>query len=387
MRQAKQAIQRDAAELRGVGHYLYTHPETANAEFLAVARLTAHLRALGFAVEAPYAGTPTAFRAVLRRGPARGPAVAVLAEYDALPGMGHGCGHHLISVAALAAATGMAGAGPAWRGRFEIIGTPAEEMEGGKVRMLRHGAFQDLDACFMSHPSSDDRVAWGCTALKLFTAEFRGKAAHAALEPERGINALDAAVQFLADVRRLRAALREDERVHCILTRGGTAVNVIPDLAEVKGGVRSLDEGALAALQRQVTRLGRAAAAGAGAGVKVSWKREWYRAFRTNGPLAAALVAGFARAGIALVPGTGREGRASLDMANVSWVVPSEHVWFSIVPPGTPPAAVHTPEFLRLADRPYAYAQALKAGAGMALTAIRLLGDSRAFLTIRQAAE
>lgn len=366
------AIASGKGRILSIGRAIHADPELGFREVHAARQLTGYLRDLGFAVRMPYAGLTTAFRAVLDSG-RKGPAVGVIAEYDALAGLGHGCGHNLISVAALAAAAGVRGLKGAWRGTFEVIGTPAEELFAGKGIMADRGAFRHLDACFMVHPTSSDMVTPASNALETVTVCFHGRAAHAAANPEEGINALDAAVIFLNSLNALRQHLREDARIHAIVTDGGRAVNVIPERAEVKAVVRSCDESYLVVLRRRVAQAARGAARAVGARVSLKWDSKGYRAFRVHPELDALLVDTFRQAGIRLGPAGVRESRGSLDMGNVSRVVPAAHPFFSVIPAGSRPLALHTREFLRQVNTPYAYGRALKAGTGMALAALRLL--------------
>jgi len=211
-----------------------------------------------------------------------------------------------------------------------------------------------------------------------FTATFRGRAAHAAAAPQEGINALDAAILFFGAIHAMRQHLREEARVHGIITKGGQVLNVIPDLAEVRMAVRSHDEDYLTRLQERVERACRAAARAVGAGVSVRWDRHSYRAFRINPALDGILIKSYQQAGIVLRQGTATECRGSLDMANVSQVIPAAHPFFSIFAGGRRAAGLHTRDFARLAGLPHAYRQAGKAGLGMALAAARLLCDCAA---------
>jgi len=368
----KKAVARKARAIIGIAKAIHADPELGYREFHAVTRLTAYLSRLGFRVTVPYVKLKTAFRAVLDSG-RKGPAVAVIAEYDALAGLGHGCGHNLISAAALAAAAGMAGSRGGWRGSFEVIGTPAEEMYAGKGIMVGRGGFKHLKSCFMVHPSSRSMRTPGSNALETVTVRFRGKSAHAAVNPDEGINALDAAVLFINALNALRQHLREDARIHAIVTEGGRAVNVIPELAEVKAVVRSCDEEYVKVLRRRVESAARGAAMAIGAKVALRWDSEGYRSFLVNEGLDDLLANAMRVSGIAQDMPSVKESRGSLDMGNVSRLVPSAHPFFSIVPPGKRPLALHTRDFLRQANTAFAYRQALKAGTGMALAAVRLL--------------
>ncbi len=375
-----------AAERRRIieiGRFIHAHPEEGYQEYRACDRLTAYLDDLGFAITRPYAGLETAFRAVLKGGRQK-PRIAVLAEYDALAGLGHGCGHNLISTAALTAAAGVAACGRL-PGQFELIGTPAEETTAGKAAMVAAGAFQHLDAAIMTHPSVENKITVGCTANRRFTATFHGKAAHAAGAPEAGINALDAAILFFNSVNALRQHLREDARIHGIITHGGEAENVIPERAQIRIGVRSLDEGYLGTLRKRVAACCRSAAKAVGGRVTVKWDKHMYRAFRINRALDQVVLTGYETAGIRLRQGDGCEGRGSLDLANVSQIIPAAHPYFGIVPKNREAVALHTRDFLELADRPYAYTAAIQAGTGLAISAVKLLTHPKTLQAVRKA--
>jgi amidohydrolase len=372
----RRAIGADRRRIVALGERIHRTPEVGFKEFQASERITAFLAELGFEVKKPYGGLATAFRARLR-GRGAGPSVAVLVEYDALPGLGHGCGHNLITVAGVATACGVRGCRNRWRGTFEVIGTPAEELLAGKSHMAAAKAFDHLDACVMAHPAGESTATWGSNALRSFTATFHGKAAHAACAPEAGINALDAAILFFNSLNALRQHLREDARIHGIVAKGGTSYNVIPELAEVQIGIRSCDEGYLEGLARRVERACRAAARATGATVSIRWDRHWYRAFKLNPALERLVAESFAAAGMRFTSPRAGAPRGSLDMANVSRIVPASHPFFSIVPPGGRRLSIHTREFLRAANSAAAYRAALAAGSAMALAAVRFLSDRK----------
>jgi amidohydrolase len=308
----------------------------------------------------------------------------VIAEYDALPELGHGCGHNLITVTAVTAACGMAACRRNWQGAFEVIGTPAEEMLAGKSIMADAGAFDHLDACFMTHPAAESMPTARSNALKSFVATFRGKASHAAAAPQNGINALDAAILFFNSANAFRQHLPEDGRIHGIITKGGTSHNVIPELAEIQVGIRSQSEQYLAHLEKRVAAMCRAAAKAIGATCSIRWDRHWYRAFKLNPALDLLLKETYGEAGISLDEAAGRAGRGSVDMANVSQIVPAAHPFFSIVPAGTGDVGLHTREFLHHAATPHAYRQALKAGTAMAVAAARLLTEKPTLKAVKR---
>ncbi|OGV65617.1 MAG: hypothetical protein A2498_08895 [Lentisphaerae bacterium RIFOXYC12_FULL_60_16] len=382
----KDCVRRQASALRAIGRALHAEPEIGFQEHRAVQRVVAFLREQGYRVEHPWVGLKTSFRATLTGRTPRGPCLGVLAEYDALDGLGHACGHNLITVAALSAAVGMAGTRAHWRGRFEIIGTPAEELFAGKGIMADRHAFDHLDACWMTHPSTFNRPIAGANALETLVVQFRGKAAHAAVCPWDGINALDAAVLFINALNAWRQHLHEDARLHAVVRDGGKAVNVIPEQAVVEVVVRSSSEARLDALCRQVRRAARGAGLALGAGVSIRPVKPGYRSFRINAALETVMTEAYNMAGIVFETAKGNETRGSLDMGNVSQIVPASHPFFGIVPAGHTVAALHTRDFMKLANTDYAYQQAMKAGIGMALAAVRLSTDTGAFQAVKQEA-
>ncbi len=385
LKRIQQAITGERKRLFEIGRFLHAHPELAHEEVRASARLSEYLAGLGFEITTPYGGLKTAFRAVLK-GKGRGPSIGVCAEYDALPKLGHACGHNLISVVALAAAAGVAGCGLPRNGCFEIIGTPAEEAGCGKGIMADAGAFDHLDVCYMAHPATENLISRGSLAIRGLDMIFKGKSAHAAASPQEGINALDAAVLFLNGMNAMRQHLREDARVHAIISEGGVASNIIPDRAVLRVGVRSLDQEYLRQIEKRTAACARGAAAALGAKVTIRPSKRYYKAMKINPPLVRLLADAMTDAGLAPQVGSGNEGRGSLDMGNVSQVVPASHPYFNIVPKGHSGKVVgHSHEFARLANEPYAYRQAAKTGAALALTAIRLMTQPRTLQDVRGA--
>jgi amidohydrolase len=378
----KQAVAAEKKNLVAIGRFIHGNPELGLNEFNAAEKLKAYLAALGYEVTAPYAGMKTAFRAVLKNGAAK-PKIAVFAEYDALNGIGHACGHNLIATTALAAAAGMAGTRKYWKGQFEIIGTPAEEELAGKVRMIGKNAFSHLDCALMAHPHWRSVIGTGSTANRRATVSFYGKASHAAGDPQSGINALDAAILFFNGINSLRQHLREDARVHGIITNGGQACNVIPEFAEARIAVRSFDEDYLEVLRKRVRNCAVSAAKAIGARATVTWEKYYYFSYKVNQTLDEVLAGSLAEAGIFVARGTGRDERASLDMANVSRLLPAAHPFFGITPKKVGKVALHSEEFLRYADSDAGYDAAVSTGAGMALAAAKLFGDVRLLAKIK----
>ena len=222
-------------ELHEISRWLYDNPEIAFEEHESSARLVDYLRNNGFDVEHPAWGLDTAFDAVVGDGPE----VVICAEYDALPEVGHACGHNIIAAAALGAGVGLAAIADDLGVRIRVLGTPAEEARGGKVDLIEAGAFRTADAAMMIHPSTYDVVDPGFLAVAHLDVEFRGKESHAAFAPQVGVNALDAAVQAYVNVSTLRQALYPADKVHGVITYGGGAPNVIPSYTSMAYYVRA----------------------------------------------------------------------------------------------------------------------------------------------------
>src|SRR2546430_14041287 len=233
-----QGIDAAADQLIGLARRIHATREIAFQERKAAQWLSDTLESHRFAVQRGIADLPTAFRAERAGGPG-GPSVAFLAEYDALPEIGHACGHNLICTAALGAGIGLAAVASKLAGKVFVLGTPAEEGGGGKVLMLQRGAFAGIDAALMFHPADYSLTARPCLASYRLKVKFLGKAAHAAAAPYEGINALDGLVQMFVNIGLLRQQLRDDARVHGIITYGGAPPHIIPDRAEAASSPRA----------------------------------------------------------------------------------------------------------------------------------------------------
>src|SRR5215831_13664407 len=263
-------IDRRAGELREAADWIHAHPEIGHQEVQAAQRLCDLLRGAGVEVETGTAGMSTAFRAELSGTDGRRPCVAILAEYDALPGLGHGCGHNLIG-AGLALLEVM----PELPGSVLVLGTPAEESaapnSGGKVHMVNAGVFDDVDAAIMFHPATETVMTLDRSlAARGFEFFFHGRAAHAAGAPEDGINALDAVVMLYNGISVLRQQLRSDARVHGIILTGGAAANIIPDYAAIRYRTRADDTEYLEDVVQRVIACAEGAARATGC--RLEWK-------------------------------------------------------------------------------------------------------------------
>jgi amidohydrolase len=354
---------------------IHAHPELGFMEVQAAAWLAEYLAAHGFAVEREAGGVATAFRATLDLG-GPGPTVALLAEYDALPGIGHGCGHNLIAAAA-------AGAGAILgrirrdgvRGRIQVVGTPAEEGGGGKVALLEAGLFRGVDAALMIHPAPWTRFYEDLLGRSKITVEFRGKPAHAAANPDEGVNALDAMLLHFQGLAAMRQQLRPTARVHGIITHGGDAANVIPEHAAAVFYVRARTLDYLRELVRRFQAVAEGAAAATGCRATVTPEAFVYEPMRANRALSERFRAHLAAAGVVEDPPPPRPALASSDVGNVSQAVPTIQPFLGILPAGGPAVPFHTREFRDAATTDEAHRRMGAAAAALALTALDVLAD------------
>jgi len=337
-------VDRRAEAIRGVSRQLHAHPELGFAESFAHDVLASTLEADGLAVSRSAFGLDTAFAAEAGE---RGATVAVVCEYDALPGIGHACGHNVIAAAGIGAGLAAAALASEAGGRVRILGTPAEEGGGGKVFMLEAGAFDGCDAALMVHPAQADLLRMDGIAVRQVVARYRGAAAHAAAAPHEGRNALDGAVLGYLNVAALRQHIRGDERIHGVFTDGGGKPNIVPASAATHWYVRAADLRRLDDLGERVAACLGAGATAAGCEVDLEWLEPAFADLVSN-PVLETLYADNARAlgRDPLEPTPELRVTGSTDMGNVSHVVPSIHPMIAVSPPGV---VIHTPEFATFA--------------------------------------
>ena len=320
---------------------LHAHPELGWQEHRAAGWTAEYLSAHGFLVEKEYLGFPTAIRAVFGTGSRR---VGLMAEYDALPGLGHACGHNIITATSCGAAVALAQFAAEHDLTVELYGTPAEEGGGGKIELLKKGAFQGLDLAMMAHPSPVDSAEARPYAVAHNHVEYRGKSAQAAAYPDQGVNANDAFIVAQVALGLLRQQLPPGTRVHGIQTRGGEAPNAIPEKTEGRWYVRAESLELLGELEERVQRCFEAGALASGCELSVTAESEPYSEFRTD-LRALELYVKHAQAlgrDFNAPPEQATMNRASTDMGNVSQVVPAIHPYIGL---GCFPAANHQPEF------------------------------------------
>jgi amidohydrolase len=318
------AVVRIAPALVALSHDLHAHPELAWSEHRSSRRLAAFLGRAGLRVELPAHGLPTAFHATAGRA---GPLVVLCCEYDALPGLGHACGHNIVAAAAAGAAAVLAPLAGSRGGRLLVLGTPAEEGGGGKIELLRRHAFDGAAAVLLVHPGTHDQVRATFRAAASYAVRFRGRAAHAAMAPGRGRNALDAAVLAYQALGAARAGLGHGEQVTAVLVRGGTAPNVVPDAAELRVMTRAATTDGLTRMEAVVGRAARAGATATGCSVRVIPQGPVYRELRTDPRLVTSLERHLRTLGRSPRPPDPRDllTAGSTDLGNVSHVVPTAH--------------------------------------------------------------
>jgi amidohydrolase len=366
--QATAEIDKRANELRDIALRIHANPELAFQEFQAAGWLTEYLGQNGFTVQRDIHDMPTAFEASYGSGR---PAIAFLAEYDALPDIGHACGHNLIATASVGAALGVKKVIDRLGGSVLVIGTPAEEVHGGKALMADRGAFRGLDAAMLVHPDNADTATAYALACQGIDVEFIGKPAHAAARPDAGINALEAMLISFAAINSLRQHIRSTARIHGIITDGGQAANIVPEHSAGSFLVRARDDAYLNELKEKVLNCFVAGATATGAELKYKWDEAKYATMRNNLQMARLFQQNMQKLG--RNPLLTEEGDAfgSTDMGNVSHLVPAIHPYVAI----GQGASIHTREFATASASEEGMKGMLDSAKAMAMTAVDLLAD------------
>ncbi|MCH8346039.1 MAG: M20 family metallopeptidase [Chloroflexi bacterium] len=359
---AREGVTAAADELIEVSRKIHSNPELAMEERQAAALLIDRLEEHGFQVERNVNGLETAFLASWGEGPVT---IAYLCEYDALPGIGHACGHNLIATAGLGAAYGLKAALSPSQVRLLVLGTPGEEGKGGKVVMLERGAFEGVDVALMAHPSPVEVDMPPMYGVQQVDVEYTGQSAHASFAPEMGVNALDGLVTAYQAIAQLRQHIRRDSRIHGIITDGGSAPNVVPDRAAGTFLVRALGPAYLEELKEKVQRCFEAGAAASGATVDIRWDSHPYAPMRNNTSLAAAYRANAESVGRTFID-VRLDSTGSTDMGNVSQAIPSIHPMFGI----GAMAFNHTPAFTEVCATDAAHGAMVQVAQALAMTGV-----------------
>ncbi|MEW6216184.1 MAG: M20 family metallopeptidase [Candidatus Bipolaricaulota bacterium] len=367
--QAWRRIDELAPELWDLALRIHAHPELGFEEHQAAAWLSEELEKGGFRIERGAGSVPTAFRAV-HPAAKPGPRVALLAEYDALPELGHACGHNLIAVIAVGAALGLATLKKDLPGTLVVLGTPAEEGGGGKLKLIEAGLFQDLDAAMMVHPADQTLVDRGSLAITEVGIEFHGVSAHASSEPDKGVNALDAVIQTFIGLNALRQHIRDGARVHGIITHGGLKPNIVPEYAAARFYVRAADNGYRDEIVDKLRRCAEGAAVATGSRLEFKLVGHAYKAIRPNKALGCRFAHHITALGYPVEEPKG--GLGSTDMGDVSWEIPAIHPYIRIAA-GTVPG--HSRAFCEAARSEPARGAMIAAAKALAAVCLDLWTD------------
>ncbi len=357
---------------------IHSNPELAFKEVKAAAWLTGYLTENGFSVEQGICGLTTAFRGSYGKGK---PVIAILAEYDALPKMGHACGHNLIATSAVAAGVASKLAVDRCGGSILVIGTPGEEMYGGKVVMANRGAFNGVDTAMIAHPGVLNTATTRFLACQHLEVEFFGKPAHAAARPEAGINALEAMLQSFAAINSLRQHIKDRARIHGIITDGGEAPNIVPAHSAGKFIVRAEDDSYLDELKERVINCFSGAAKASGAKLEYRWGEVRYAPLRNNLTLARLFKRNMQVLGRKVHLFDPSNSIGSSDMGNVSQLAPSIHPLVAIAPAKV---LLHSPQFALAAVSEAGLRGLLDAAKALAMTVVDLVAEPGIITSIRE---
>lgn len=373
-------IDQIAPLIRAMAKTIGARPETGGQEVFACRTLTETLERFGFRMERNVLGLSTAFIAEMDSGK-EGPVIAFFAEYDALPDIGHACGHHLICSMSTAAAVGLSAALETIGGKIRVYGTPAEETNGAKVPMAEAGLFQDVSFALMAHPYHRYEKSGSSMAMDALRFEYYGRAAHAAAHPEDGINALDAVIQLFNGVNALRQQTAPHARIHGIITHGGVAPNIIPDYAAAEFYVRSASRSYTNQLTERVKKAAEGAALQTGCTLNISNHELSYDELRTNETLSEQFTRNLVELGVPereIHPGT---DQGSLDLGNVSLQCPVAHPYVKVADGNV---ALHTIEFRDAAMQEQAFDSMILGAKALAGTAYDCAASPKILQAIRE---
>jgi len=350
---------------------IHANPEIRFEEYKAAELLSGVLEENGFTVERKVAGLDTSFVGTIT-GAQPGSTVAILAEYDALPGLGHACGHNIIGTAALGAGLALQTVLPELAGTVVVVGCPAEEGGAGKAYLVNAGVFEGVDAAMMVHPSTRCLTRRrSLTSFKL-DVEYYGKPSHAGASPDKGINALDAMIVMFSSIGLLRQQLRDDARVHGIITHGGDASNIIPQFTSARLGVRAIDTAYAREVLEKVRGCAEAGAAATGARLEFKLQDVYYEGMMPSPVLADLMDANLTALGLEVHLPEVKQRMGSTDMGNVSQVVPGLHPYVPIADEGV---TGHTAAFEEASKSPMGHEGLILAAKALAMTTVDLLAD------------
>ena len=365
--EAKDHVELQRHQLIQLSLNIHDNPELGFEEEKASAWLTGYLEDSGFNIEQGIASLATAFRATYGQG---SPRIALLAEYDALPKIGHGCGHNIIAASAVGAAVASKSAIDQLGGSVVVLGTPGEEVFGGKIDIMKSGAFKEIDVAMMVHPNILNMVTVQTLACSSLEVEFFGRPAHAAAQPHRGINALDAMILAFTSINSLRQHIKAEARIHGIITDGGEAPNIVPVHSAAVFMIRAPDDDYLAQLKDKVLNCFTGASIASGARLEYRWRDRTYAPMKNNATLAGLFKQNLESLERRVEAYDPRFGFGSTDMGNVSQVVPSIHPTIAIAPPEV---FIHTQEFASAAASEAGHEGLMDAAKAMSMTVVDIL--------------
>jgi amidohydrolase len=363
----KDSVELQRQQLIQLSLNIHDNPELGFEEEKAVTWLTSYLEDSGFHVERGIAGLATAFRGTYGQG---GPRIALLAEYDALPKMGHGCGHNIIAASAVGAALASKSIIDQLGGSVVVLGTPGEEVFGGKIDMVKSEVFKEIDVAMIIHPNLRNMVTIQALACSSLEVEFFGQPAHAAAQPYKGINALEAMILAFTSINSLRQHIRSEGRIHGIITDGGEAPNVVPAHSAAVFLIRAPDDEYLTELKDKVLNCFTGASVASGARLEYRWRDRAYAPMKNNAILAQLFSQNLESLGRHVEAFDPRFGFGSTDMGNVSQVVPSIHPTIAIA---SPEVFIHTQEFASAAASEAGHEGLMDAAKAMAMTVADIL--------------
>lgn len=368
-------------DLIELSDYIYENPELGYEEVNSSKAHVVLLKKHGFEVEEAYMDMSTAFKAVYDSGKP-GPTIAYMAEYDALPGIGHGCGHNILGATSTGAGIilSMMMKKVAIGGKVVVLGTPAEETSGAKVVMADKGAFSNIDIALVAHPADGHFKSGASLALEAIEFKYIGRASHAASSPEKGINALDAAINTFVSINALRQHVLPSARIHGIILEGGKAANVVPDLAVAQFYVRATTKTYLDELVDKVKKCAIGASMAAGTELEIKNYEASYSNLITNQALSDCYTNRLKELGVQAI-NEPRESYGSLDAGNVSQVVPTIHPYFDICLENT---TGHTVAFAQATKTTYAYDAMMLTAQALALTGYDVINDESLLNRIRE---
>lgn len=376
----REIVEKLRPELQTLSEYIYDHPEMGHEEVLSSRAHVALLKHHGFEVEYPYLDIDTAFRAVYK-SKRNGPTIAYLSEYDALPVIGHGCGHNILGATDTGAGIVLSKIIDQIGGTVVVLGTPAEETNGDKVTMAEADTFDEVDVAFCTHPSNGYYASGTSMAMEAVEFRFYGKTAHAAAAPFEGKNALDACINFFHNVNALRQQIHPTARVHGVIKEGGEAANIIPNYTRAEFYVRAMDLPYLNELREKVIQCAQAGALAAGCQMEWGHYEASYHNLVTNQTLSNLYNRNMGELGIEMKLEE-RDSMGSMDMGNVSQVVPAINPYFEITNGAS--ISSHTIEFRECTKTEEAYQAMEKTIEGLIKTAVDLITDPELLQIVKQ---